>query len=116
MFLVFPVIPGAVETPRWQPVFHHHRLSGHLLIIAFNIIKGYKSCSTGQVLHNDPMVPELIGVKGMQGLPELMQYEIGNINYIINGTHAYGQQPFLQPAGGLTHRTVTDADAGITGT
>ena len=52
----------------------------------------------------------------MQGLAQLMQYIIGNINDIINTSFTNGGKGLPQPFRGWAHLDTPDDDAAIAGT
>ena len=65
-------------------------------------------------LDNHLISLNLSGIERMQGLSQLMQDEIGDIDHVINRTQANHTQPVLQPFRALLNRHALDRHARVT--
>ena len=61
----------------------------------FLLIEGNKRSALGHGLHKDLLARDHAGIKGMQGLPGLMEHKVGNIHHVVDGGLADGKQAIL---------------------
>ena len=65
--------------------------------------------------HDDLSAADHVGVKGVEGLSELEEYVVGDIDDVVDGVVAYRDELFLEPLGGRADLDAADGDAGIQG-
>ena len=78
-----------------------HQVGG--IECALHTVEGGELGAFGGTAHHNLVGGESVGVEGVQGLPESVQDEVGDIHHIVHRMHADGVELVAQPFGAVAH-------------
>ena len=117
-------VGGALGHTRVQTAEHAadaHRLlavADHQVAVgerALHAVEGDELGARGGGPDDDAVALDLAQVKAMHGLSGAQQYVVGDIDDVVDGTLAHGEQQVLEPLGTLLHLHAAHGKAGIAG-
>ena len=91
----------------------NHQVTG--VKSAFHSVKSSELSALRACAHNNLFALYLSQIKAVKRLTDTVQYKIGDIYNIINGTLTDNRQVITQPFGTLSNLNTTDSDAAVAG-
>ena len=62
-------------------------------------VEGADDLSLGSTAHHDLTAAYLAGIEGVEGLSKLEEYEVADIDYVVDGAQPYAEELLLEPLG-----------------